>query len=139
MTFKHKLSRRLALLRYVLLLGLGVASACDLQQLLGLVQSLVVSLSVRPGGRRGLVCAAGGVPDGSPMSAGRGGGGGGAARAAVGHRPVVSVTVSPAAPSVTVGGTVQLAATPLDASGTPLSGRVVTWATSSAAVATVGS
>ncbi|PYO63181.1 MAG: Ig domain-containing protein, partial [Gemmatimonadetes bacterium] len=51
--------------------------------------------------------------------------------------PVASVSVSPAAPSLTVGATVQLAATPLDASGTPLSGRVVTWATSSAAVATV--
>src|SRR6266581_488368 len=90
MTFKHKLSRRLALLRNVLLLGLGVAAACDLQQLVGLLQSVVVT-----------------------------------------------VTVSPAAPSVTLGATVQLAATPQDVSGTPLSGRVVTWATSSAAVATV--
>ncbi|HEV8263322.1 MAG TPA: Ig-like domain-containing protein, partial [Gemmatimonadales bacterium] len=51
--------------------------------------------------------------------------------------PVASVTVSPAAASVTVGQTVQLAATPKDASGNPLSGRVVTWATSNAAVATV--
>src|SRR5205809_932270 len=90
MTFKHKLSRRLALLRNVLLVGLGVAAACDLQQLVGLLQSVVVT-----------------------------------------------VTVSPAAPSVAVGGTLLLTATPLDASGNPLTGRVVTWATSSAAVATV--
>ncbi len=51
--------------------------------------------------------------------------------------PVASVTVSPAAPSVQVGQTVQLAATPEDANGSALSGRVVTWATSAAAVATV--
>jgi len=51
--------------------------------------------------------------------------------------PVASVTVSPAAPSVQVGQTVQLAATPEDANGLALSGRVVTWATSAAAVATV--
>jgi uncharacterized protein YjdB len=53
--------------------------------------------------------------------------------------PVASVTVSPATASLTVGQTAQLAATPRDASGTPLSGRAVTWATSNAAVATVNS
>jgi len=51
--------------------------------------------------------------------------------------PVASVAVSPASASVAVGQTVQLAATPKDASGNPLTGRVVTWATSNAAVATV--
>jgi uncharacterized protein YjdB len=51
--------------------------------------------------------------------------------------PVVSVTVSPTAANVQVGQATQLAATPRDASGNPLSGRVVTWATSNAAVATV--
>jgi len=51
--------------------------------------------------------------------------------------PVASVTVSPAAASVTVGATTQLTATPKDANGTALSGRAVTWATSNAAVATV--
>src|SRR2546426_12680589 len=91
MTFKHKLSRRLALLRNVLLLGLGVAATCDLQQLMGLLQSLVVS-----------------------------------------------VTVSPAAPSVLVGGTAQLTATPKDANGNPLTGRAVTWASSGPAGAAVG-
>jgi len=90
MTFKHKLSRRLALLRSVLLLGLGVAAACDLQQLVGLLSGAVVS-----------------------------------------------VTVSPAAPSVAVGATVQLTATPTNAKGDTLSGRTVTWASSARAVATV--
>src|SRR6266704_3579014 len=90
MTFKHKLSRRLALLRNVLLLGLGVAAACDLQQLVGLLQSVVVT-----------------------------------------------VTVSPAAPSVALGGTLQLTATPKDVNGNPLTGRTVTWASSAPAVATV--
>ena len=51
--------------------------------------------------------------------------------------PVASVAVSPAAASVTVGQAVQLTATPKDASGNPLTGRTVTWATSNAAVATV--
>src|SRR6267378_5619663 len=41
--------------------------------------------------------------------------------------PVASVTVSPAAPSVQSGQTVQLTATPRDANGTPLSGRAITW------------
>src|SRR5437762_1844188 len=51
--------------------------------------------------------------------------------------PVASVTVSPATASLTVGATTQLTATPKDANGTALSGRVVTWATSNAAAATV--
>ena len=53
--------------------------------------------------------------------------------------PVASVTVSPASASVAVAQTVQLTATPKDASGNVLTGRVVTWATSNAAVATVSS
>ena len=51
--------------------------------------------------------------------------------------PVASVTVSPSSASAPVGQTVQLTATPKDASGSSLSGRVVMWATSTAAVATV--
>src|SRR6266540_455483 len=48
MTFKHKLSRRLALLRNVVLLGaVCAAAACDLQQLLGLL-SPVASVAVSP-------------------------------------------------------------------------------------------
>ncbi|HEX9546507.1 MAG TPA: Ig-like domain-containing protein, partial [Acidimicrobiales bacterium] len=53
--------------------------------------------------------------------------------------PVASVSVSPASASLQTGQTVQLTATPKDASGNPLSGRVVNWSTSSAAVATVSS
>src|SRR6266550_3622766 len=51
--------------------------------------------------------------------------------------PVASVAVSPATASVVAGQAVQLAATPKDASGNALSGRVVTWASSAPAVATV--
>jgi hypothetical protein len=50
---------------------------------------------------------------------------------------VASVTVSPASSAVLVGGTLQFTATPKDASGNPLSGQVITWATNSAPVATV--
>src|SRR5207253_4385123 len=40
-------------------------------------------------------------------------------------------------PTVQAGQTVQLTATPKDANGTPLSGRVVTWSSNNTAVATV--
>ena len=51
--------------------------------------------------------------------------------------PVATVSVSPATANVLIGATVQLTATPKDANGTPLSGRVVTWASDNQAVATV--
>ena len=51
--------------------------------------------------------------------------------------PVASVTVAPPAPALLVGATVQLTATPKDASGTALSGRSISWATNNASVATV--
>jgi uncharacterized protein YjdB len=51
--------------------------------------------------------------------------------------PVASVTVSPSSASVTVGGTTQLTATLRDASGTVLTGRSISWASSNATVATV--
>jgi uncharacterized protein YjdB len=51
--------------------------------------------------------------------------------------PVASVTVSPTTASLQVGQTTQLTATPKDANGNPLSGRVVTWASSNTTVATV--
>jgi len=51
--------------------------------------------------------------------------------------PVASVSVTPATASVQVGSAVQLTATPKDASGSPLTGRTVTWASSDASVATV--
>src|SRR5207249_11443866 len=50
---------------------------------------------------------------------------------------VASVAVSPTAPSLAVGATAQLSATPQDSSGYPLSGRTVSWASSAPAVATV--
>ena len=51
--------------------------------------------------------------------------------------PVASVTVSPASASVMAGSTVQLTATPKDASNNPLTGRVVTWSSANTALATV--
>ena len=44
--------------------------------------------------------------------------------------PVATVQVTPAAPNVMVGNTVQLTAVTRDANGTVLTGRVVTWSTS---------
>jgi uncharacterized protein YjdB len=61
----------------------------------------------------------------------------GTATVTVSPVPVASVTVSPASPSVLIGQTAQLSATPKDANGNPLTGRVVTWTTSAPAVATV--
>ncbi|MGH7546988.1 MAG: Ig-like domain-containing protein, partial [Gemmatimonadales bacterium] len=51
--------------------------------------------------------------------------------------PVASVSVTPGTASVQEGSTLQLTATPRDATNLPLAGRVVTWASSSDAVATV--
>jgi len=51
--------------------------------------------------------------------------------------PVASVTVSPASASIAVGGTRQLSAVTKDSAGNTLTGRVVTWASSNSAVATV--
>src|SRR2546430_13698549 len=50
---------------------------------------------------------------------------------------VASVAVAPSTSSLTVGDTLRLAATMKDASGNVLTDRVVTWASSSPAVATV--
>ena len=50
---------------------------------------------------------------------------------------VASVTVSPPSIEIEVGQSAQLAATPRDRNGHPLSGRPVAWATSDSAVATV--
>ena len=61
----------------------------------------------------------------------------GTAAITVVHVPVASVTVTPASTSVSVGQTVQLTATPKDANGSPLTGRVVTWSSSNTSVAGV--
>src|SRR5207253_6531008 len=52
---------------------------------------------------------------------------------------VASVTVTPTPATVGIGQTVQLTATPKDANGNVLTGRVVTWASNNTAVAPVGS
>src|SRR5207253_57452 len=54
----------------------------------------------------------------------------GTAAISVTPAPVASVAVTPPSASVNEGTTVQLTATPKDANGNPLSGRVVTWASS---------
>ena len=61
----------------------------------------------------------------------------GTAAVTVSSVPVASVAVSPTSASVSVGQTEQLAATPKDANGNPLTGRTVTWSSGNTAVATV--
>jgi uncharacterized protein YjdB len=51
--------------------------------------------------------------------------------------PVATVTVTPSAASVTVGQTLQLSAVPKDAAGNVLPGRIVTWTSNTASIATV--
>ena len=51
--------------------------------------------------------------------------------------PVGAVVLAPASATLTVGGTLQLTATPKDATGTPLGGRVVTWTSGNPGVSTV--
>jgi alpha-tubulin suppressor-like RCC1 family protein len=53
--------------------------------------------------------------------------------------PVASVTVAPATTTVVLAESVQLVATTMDASGTVLAGRTVSWASSAPQVATVSS
>lgn len=53
--------------------------------------------------------------------------------------PVASVSVTPSPDTLTVGQQIQLTATPLDASGNPLSGRTIVWDGSDDAIATVSS
>ena len=55
----------------------------------------------------------------------------------VSPRPVVTVAVTPAANALIIGQTAALVATAKDASGNPIAGRAVQWATSNASVATV--
>ena len=178
MTFKHKLSRRLALLRNVVLVGAACAvAACDLQQLLGMLNPVAsvlvtpatasvpvgqtVELVATPKDSTGRVLIArivtwvsnapavatvdaGGLVTGvaagtATISATSEGHSGSAVVTVAGgsNAPVASVAVSPATASVGVGQTVQLTATPKDASGNALAGRVVTWVSNAPAMATV--
>ncbi|MBI4502691.1 MAG: Ig-like domain-containing protein [Gemmatimonadetes bacterium] len=59
------------------------------------------------------------------------------ARVTLGFIPVATVVVAPTPDTLFVGGTVQLTATTRDANNAVLTGRVVTWSSSDAAVATV--
>jgi uncharacterized protein YjdB len=53
--------------------------------------------------------------------------------------PVATVSVSPSAPSLVVGSTVQLSATTRDANNNVLTGRVITWSSANAGIASVSS
>jgi uncharacterized protein YjdB len=61
----------------------------------------------------------------------------GTASVTVANAPIASVTVAPASASLLLGQTVQLTATPKDANGNPLTGRVVSWSSNNTSVATV--
>lgn len=63
-----------------------------------------------------------------------GGGGGGGQ---IGPTPVASVTVSPPAPQLTIGATLQMSATAQDAAGGNLPGRTFTWTSDDTSKATV--
>jgi uncharacterized protein YjdB len=63
----------------------------------------------------------------------------GSASVSVTPPPVDNVTVTPSAPNVPAGQTVQLTATLKDANGNVLTGRVVQWSTSNALRAIVNS
>ena len=80
-----------------------------------------------------------GVSAGTATITATSGGKGGSAAVTVVVVPVATVSVSPATASVAVGSSVPLSATPRDSAGKALNGRVVSWATSDVAVATVSS
>src|SRR3989441_596577 len=63
----------------------------------------------------------------------------GTAAMTVTNVPVARVTVTPLIASLLMGAAVQLTATPTDALGNPLSGRVVTWSSNAPGVAAVNS
>ena len=61
----------------------------------------------------------------------------GSATITVGPPPVTSVTISPAAPAVSVGGTLQLTAVLRDGGNNVLTGRTVAWSSQNTSVATI--
>jgi len=65
------------------------------------------------------------------------GGKSGTSAMAVANVTIASVTVSPAAASLFVGQTVQLAATPKDSAGNPLTGQTIVWSSSDTTIAKV--
>ncbi len=80
-----------------------------------------------------------GISAGTATITATSGGKSGSAAVTVVVLPVATVSVSPATASVAVGSSVPLSATPRDSAGKALNGRVVSWATSDVAVATVSS
>lgn len=68
---------------------------------------------------------------------GCGGGGGDGITPPPNGGAVASVSVTPASPSIDVGGTVQLSAVPRDAAGNAIAGKTATWNSLSASVASV--
>src|SRR3989442_1921260 len=82
--------------------------------------------------------AAGSVPLGYVVT-GTASGIAGTALLAVTNVSVASVAVSPAAATLSIGATQQLSATPKDAAGNVLTGRVITWTSANAALASVSS
>lgn len=77
-----------------------------------------------------------GVADGTAVITATIGGASGTADITV-RSPVASVEVAPAVDTIRAGTTTQLAATPRDANGNPLTGRTINWSSSDNAVATV--
>jgi uncharacterized protein YjdB len=78
-----------------------------------------------------------GVAPGTATITAAHGGKSGASTITVRPIPVASVTVSPNAVTLGLGGTRQLTATPRSATGAPLSGRTVAWSSSNPSVASV--
>ena len=189
MTFKHKLSARLALMKdrvvavSAVLLAAAVVFACERPVLLtdtgsGTVAQLLVypkSMTIRTGQTADFMAVAltsagdtaaaavtwsatsGSITDTSTkggrhygkfkagsdtgrvkvIARGQGNNLADTATVAVTLPPVASVSVSPASATVLPTQTVQLTATTLDSTGTVLTGRTVTWSSSSTGVATV--
>ncbi len=52
---------------------------------------------------------------------------------------IASISLTPSTPEVTILGSVQLVATPLNAAGTPLTGRTITWSSADESIAFVSS
>src|SRR5207302_119598 len=119
MTFLHKLSHRLARLRGRLtgvaltLLATTLVGSCEKPLATDSGTNEVAQFTVFPGNMSDTATVAVTLP------------------------PVSAVSVSPPSATVSVGQTAQLTATPKDASGTPLSGRAVTWSSSDTTIARV--
>ena len=80
-----------------------------------------------------------GVAPGKATITGTSGGKTGTAEVTVTPIPVVSVSVTPSNPSITIGRTINLTAQPLAENNQPLAGRTVDWSSSAPNIATVSS